>query len=460
MQGEDASDQSTFARFWAKPVTSSSPLKKLHLMFTAPDRFHEPMRIADVTAFYTPFGGGVRTYVEAKLRAAARFGHEMIIIAPGESHQVIKRGPGAFLVTIPSPRLPVDRRYRYFDDERLLHSTLDAWQPDHVEASSPWSSATMVGRWQGAATRSLFMHADPLATYAYRWLGGIAPRDTIDRLFGRFWRHLRGLGNMFDTIVCANTDLARRLSDGGLANAETIRMGVEPGLFSPSLRSAELRRAALAALGLDPEALLLLGIGRFSAEKRWELVLRAAGECGRKLPVGLLLVGDGRTRQKLERIGEQYRNVAVLPQITDRSELASLLASSDALVHGCESETFCLVAAEARASGVPLIVPDGGGAADQLVEGAGTTYASGREQSLEKAVERFLYRGPELQRAAAVRASYPRTMDEHFADLFARYQALAAEHVVAPAALAVGGAAPVFEPIPEVALARSPLRLH
>ena len=131
------------------------------------------MRIVDVSAFYTPFGGGVRTYAEAKLRAAARFGHEIIVIAPGERHQLVKRGPGAFLVSIPSPKLPVDGRYRYFHDEKLLHATLDAWQPDHVEASSPWSSATMVGRWQGAATRSLVMHADPLAAYAYRWLGAL-----------------------------------------------------------------------------------------------------------------------------------------------------------------------------------------------------------------------------------------------------------------------------------------------
>ena len=116
----------------------------------------------------------MRTYVEAKLRAAAQFGHEMIVIAPGERHEVIRRGPDAILVTIPSPKMPVDKRYRYFDDEAAVHAALDAWQPDHVEASSPWSSATMVGRWQGAASRSLVMHADPLAAYAYRWLGGFA----------------------------------------------------------------------------------------------------------------------------------------------------------------------------------------------------------------------------------------------------------------------------------------------
>ncbi len=427
-------------------------------MFTAPDRFLKSMRIADVSAFYTPLGGGVRTYVEAKLRAAVRFGHEMIVIVPGAEHQVIRRGPGAVLVTVPSPTLPVDRRYRYFNDEELLHATLDAWQPDHVEASSPWSSATMVGRWQGTATRSLVMHADPLAAYAYRWLGGIVPRQAIDRCFDRFWRHLRGLGRMFDTIVCANGHLADRLTEGGVGNTETIRMGVEPGLFSPTLRSAELRRAALAALGLDSDALLLLGIGRFSAEKRWEMVLRAAGECGRRLPVGLLLVGDGNKRQKLELIAEQYRNVEVLPAITDRAELASLLASTDALVHGCESETFCLVAAEARASGVPLIVPHGGAAADQLIEGAGTTYVAGREKSLEEAIARFVNRGPELQRAAAVRASRPRTMDEHFCDLFARYARLGSQEEHRPAA-AAAQAPTQMEPVPAVALARSGLRL-
>ena len=412
------------------------------------------MRIVDVSAFYTPFGGGVRTYVEAKLRAAPRLGHEMIVIAPGEDHQVIKRGPGAFLVTIPSPKLPVDRRYRYFDDQRLLHATLDAWQPDHVEASSPWSSATMVGRWDGAASRSLVMHSDPLAAYAYRWLAGIAPMPLIDRWFDWFWRHLRGLGRMFDSIICANTQFADRLSFGGVANAETIPMGVESGVFSPSLRTPQLREQALGALGLDASATLLLGAGRFSAEKRWNMVLRAVGEVGRRRPVGMLLVGDGPKRFGLELTADRTSNVALLPRISDRGELARLMASADALVHGCEAETFCLVAAEARASGIPLIVPDRGATVDQLASGAGTLFRAGSQISLERAINRFLDRGPELQRAAAVRVSRPRTMHEHFAELFARYEALATHST--PVAIAAGALPPLDA---ELALARSAVRI-
>jgi alpha-1,6-mannosyltransferase len=407
------------------------------------------MRIVDVCAFYTPHGGGVRTYVDAKLKAAAKFGHEMIVIAPGERHEVVRRGPGAMFVTIPSPTLPVDRRYRYFDDEPMLHRALDAWQPDHVEASSPWWSATMVGRWQGAATRSLVMHSDPLAAYAYRWLGGIAPIETIDRWFGWFWRHLRGLGRMFDVVVCANSQLSDRLRAGGLENSETVPMGVERGLFSPELRSEEIRAAALQSLGLDESAVLLLGIGRFSSEKRWDMVLRAAGECARKRHVGMLLVGDGGKRQQLERLGARLPNVAVWPKISDRRELATLMASADALVHGCEAETFCMVAAEARSSGLPLIVPSRGAAADQLVPGGGIVYRAASEQSLERAISRFIERGPELQRAIAARSSHVRSMDEHFADLFARYAQLVPGAARRPAAIERA-----LDAMPEVALAR------
>jgi alpha-1,6-mannosyltransferase len=382
------------------------------------------MRIVDVSAFYAPRGGGVRTYVEAKLRAAPRLGHELVVIVPGEQNEIVERAPGAIMASLASPNLPVDRRYRYFDDQKALHRLLDQWRPDHVEASSPWSSATMVGRWQGPASRSLVMHSDPLAAYAYRWFGGIASTETIDRWFNWFWSHLRGLGHLFDTVVCANSNLAQRLREGGIEGVQTVPMGVEAGLFSPGRRSSELRSSALASLGLPPDGVLLVGAGRFSTEKRWDMVIRAAGDAARSRQVGLLLAGDGATRSRLERLSRRLPTVELLPNLGDRTELARLLASVDALIHGCEAETFCMVAAEARASGIPLIVPDRGAAGDHRIGGIGSVYRSGSRRALKQAIVDFIDRGPELQRAAAARASDARTMDEHFTDLFARYGAL------------------------------------
>ena len=382
------------------------------------------MRVVDVCAFYTPAGGGVRTYLENKLIVAPRLGHEMILLAPGERDEVVERSDGAILATIAAPTLPVDRRYRYFDDQAAVHRALDRWRPDHVEASSPWSSATMVGRWQGSASRSLVMHADPLAAYAYRWFERVANIATIDRWFRGFWEHLRGLDRMFDLIICANQSLTDRLRAGGLRKSMTIRMGVETGLFSPRLRSEQLRRSILGQLNLPAEACLLLGVGRCSAEKRWPMVIQAARRASLQREVGLALVGNGPDLPKLERLVRGVPNVAILGLFTERRELARLMASVDGLVHGCEAETFCMVAAEARASGVPMIVPDRGGAFDLLIEGAGSSYGAGSSQLLTEEIIRFVDRDPAIQRSRAASHCRARSIRQHFVELFGAYAAL------------------------------------
>ncbi|WP_254602702.1 glycosyltransferase, partial [Sphingomonas bacterium] len=102
-----------------------------------------------------------------------------------------------------------------------------------------------------------------------------------------------------------------------------------------------------------------------------------------------------------------------------RAALAAMLASADALVHGCEAETFCMVAAEARASGLPLIVPDRGGAADHATTAADRRYRSAEAGSLRDAILA-------LPPARGASATGPvRIMDDHFADLFATYAGLA-----------------------------------
>jgi alpha-1,6-mannosyltransferase len=283
----------------------------------------------------------------------------------------------------------------------------------------------MVARWRGAAPRALVMHSDPLAAYAYRWFGGLARRETIDRRFDWFWRHLRALDRRFDLIVCASRDLARRLSAGGLANVATEPMGVEPGRFSPARRDETLRAGMLAQCELPPDAALLLGIGRFAPEKRWPMVVEAVTRAGYERPVGLMLIGAGRERDRIARAAGGNPHVRLVQPMGDRDALAAILASADALVHGCEAETFCMVAAEARASGLPLIVPDAGGASDQLVPGQGALYRAADGRALAAAIAGFIDDDPAAHRArAAADAAATRTMDSHFADLFARYAAL------------------------------------
>jgi alpha-1,6-mannosyltransferase len=380
------------------------------------------MRILDVCAFYSPNGGGVKTYIRSKMMSGVQHGHEIIVLAPGERDEIVEQRDGAVLATIAAPKLAVDRRYRYFADEGRLHAALDYWRPDVVEASSPWTSASMVANWNGSAVRALVMHADPLATYAYRWFGRIAHRETIDRGFSPFWEHLRRLDDEFDLVVTAGRSLRNRLTMGGLRNVATVPMGVEPDIFSPAARDEILRVHLLASCGLSPQATLLIGVGRLAAEKRWPMLIEAVTAAAGQVPVGLVLIGDGNARAKVARVIGGNPHIRLFEPTADRHRLARLLASADALVHGCEAETFCMVASEARASGLPLIVPDEGGASDQFVDGQGSRYRAGNALSLRDQLVHFMRSQPHLQRLRAVAdADGVRTMDAHFRDLFSTY---------------------------------------
>ena len=390
------------------------------------------MRIVDVCPFYAPSAGGVRTYVDAKLRSAARLGHELIVVAPGAEDRVVKVGSGAVLATVAAPKFQLDRRYRYFNDEGRLHRELSRWHPDHVECSSPWSSAGMVGRWQGKATRSLFMHSDPIAAHGYRLLR-MCSHAVVDRLFARFWAHLRALGGLFDTIVCPSSQLSQRLSSKGVQRVETLSLGVA-GDFSPRWRSERLRGDLLQGLGLPPSGCLLLGVGRLGAEKRWDLVIEGVSAAARAQPVGLILVGDGPRRAALLHMSRDMPSVRLAAPIADRTELAKLMASADALVHGCEAETYGLVIAEARASGLPLIVPDRGGAFEQLQDGVGVSYAAGSAKSLEQALLGYFRERDRFARGAGQVCHVP-GLDEHFERLFARFGALGASALADTAGL-------------------------
>lgn len=375
------------------------------------------MKIVDVCAFLSPQGGGVKTYIEQKLAIGPRLGHEIVVIAPGDHDEVIERGPGARIVTLASPKFPLDRKYWYFDDEPRLHAALTAEAPDFVECSSPWRSASMVARWQPRVPKALIMHADPLSAYAYRWFGALLSRETIDRRFERFWDHLRDLDDSFDLVVCASRELQERLAEGGIANTALHPMGIEAGLFTPDRRDPALRHDLLALCDLPEDAHLLIAVGRLSAEKRWPMVIDAVAAASQSLPIGLVMLGAGRQKNRILAQIAGNPHIRLLAPERNRQRFAALLASADAMIHGCEAETFCMAAAEARAAGVPVIVPDRGGAADHARGGAGIAYAAGNALGASQAiVDLFAGRVPLVGEAEP-----PVTMEQHFIRLFADY---------------------------------------
>jgi len=383
------------------------------------------MHIVDISALYSPNGGGIRTYTLRKLEIAERLGQRLTVVVPGANAETRHFGTSR-LISVPSPHFPIDRNYFYFESDAVIHAALDREAPDFIEASSPWGSATAVAEWPGRAPRALVMHADPLSAHAYRWLEQIVSRRTIDRGFDWFWRHLRRLDAIFDIVICASSSYALRLAEGGLKRTATLPMGVEPGLFTPILRDARLRARMLDLCQIPETGTLLLGVGRLSAEKRWPMLIAGATAAGYSRPIGMIIVGVGTGKAAVQRAIGDNPHLRLLSPISDRQEIARLYASADLLIAGSGAETFGMVMAEARASGLPIIVPDEGAAFDQLVPGAGLAYASGDAASVAMTIGNGIAQQKSLRSAAIAGAGDVPTMDMHFANLFATYARIAA----------------------------------
>ncbi|MBL8671767.1 MAG: glycosyltransferase [Alphaproteobacteria bacterium] len=211
-------------------------------------------------------------------------------------------------------------------------------------------------------------------------------REIIERATSRAWmrrlllerldlpdRFARQMGRRVAAMVAASDRvLVSRPSDRALAaklvgaeRVSRLRRGVDSERFSPRHRDQErLRRH----FGIPEDRPILLFAGRIDDSKR----AMVAAEAARKLmdaghPVHSLFVGEGADMEGIRRL---LGPTATLPGSLSQDMLAWIYASADVFVFPSESEVMPNVVAEAKASGLPVVVSARDGGA-QLVERSG-----------------------------------------------------------------------------------------
>ena len=382
------------------------------------------MRIVDVNEFYSPTGGGVRTYIDRKMAIMAELGHQLSVIAPGRDDRTETR-PGGSIHFVRSPNMPFDRNYGLFWDAQPIHDLLDRLNPDVVECSSPWRPAWIVAGWPGHAPKSFFMHNDNVAAYPQRWLGKVASPARVDRGFAWYSRYMNSFLGRYDTVLTNGPALYKRLTARGVRVDVSMPLGIEKDRFSPLLRDESLRSELLAACELSDDAVLLLGIGRHHPEKRWPFIIDAVERASASHPIALVLLGTGSDGHRIDRRISGSPHIRMFNPIYDRERLARILASCDALIHGAEAEPFGLVALEAQASGLPLIVPDEGGCAELAQSGCSEIYVARDAASCAAAILRMAaHDRRQIRTAAAQAATTVRSDQDHVTDLLDHYRAL------------------------------------
>lgn len=173
-----------------------------------------------------------------------------------------------------------------------------------------------------------------------------------------------------DALVASTAAEARELVDLYGADPSRVHI-VEPGVdldrFRPGAPGA--REAARAALGLPMQRQIVLFAGRVQPLKAPDVLVRALGvlrATGRGVPLLVVLGGpSGRPTavRDLRRLADELGvgdHLVVHPPAA-RTDLVRWYHAADLVAMPSRSESFGLVAAEAQASGVPVVAAAVGG---------------------------------------------------------------------------------------------------
>ncbi|MGW4806073.1 glycosyltransferase [Kitasatospora sp. NPDC004272] len=348
--------------------------------------------IVRVANFVTPVSGGLRTALRHLGAGYLAAGHRPVLVVPGPARSDEWTEQGR-VITLPGPRVPGTGGYRVLRGRRRLAALLEELAPDRLEVSDR-TTLRWTGGWARAhGVRSMMVSHESATGVLGAW--GVPP-FTARRLADRL-NSLTARG--YDTVLCTTAWAAGEFERIGARNVERAPLGVDLETMRPECHDPSLR-AELA----DPQQVLLVMCSRLSGEKRPERALEALAELRRRhrVPAVLAVAGTGPLRGRLERQARQLRlPVRFLGHLAERSAVASLLATADAVIAPGPVETFGLAALETLACGTPVAVSRSS-ALPQVVGRAGLA-ATDTGAGFALAVRELLER-PEAERRAAARA--------------------------------------------------------
>jgi alpha-1,6-mannosyltransferase len=312
-----------------------------------------PVRIVQVANYVTPTSGGQRRALLELGRRYVAAGHTCTLVVPGP-RRAQSTEHGVHVEHVAAPALPAAGGYRVLLRRGPVRTLLADLAPDVVELSDQTTLAWLPAWLSRRDVPTVLISHERLE----RSLGETLPTFLPWRAVVRSWsaRSARSAAG----IVCASRYAAEEFAHEPAHRVHSIPLGVDLDRFRPRV-SPPVRRAVRE----------LLAVSRLSREKRPDVlvdVVRALHQRG--VTASLQIAGDGPLRADLE---QRARGLPVrfLGHVADRDRLAALLRGADVLLAPCPVETFGLSVLEAKASGTPAIVPDGGGARELVRPGTG-----------------------------------------------------------------------------------------
>jgi glycogen synthase len=374
--------------------------------------------------------GGLGRHVEALARELAAAGHDVQVVTRGEKDEIVDEViEGVHVRRAAADPIAID-----FTTETLLawaqaaeHALIRAalplvrhHRPDVVHAHD-WLVAQSASTLSGTSGASLVatMHA----TEAGRHQGWLPKPLNLAIHSVERW-----LAQSATTVItCSRTmrDEVSRLFELDGAHVQVVPNGIDAERW----RAPSAARAAMRARYAG-EGPLLVFAGRLVHEKGVQTLLDAVRAL-RELHPGLrvAIAGTGTYEEALQARARKLRVARTVEWLgfLEEDEVAALLGAADVAIVPSLYEPFGIVALEAAAARVPLVVAETGGLNDLVTDGvASRSFAPGDVSALVRAVDAVLA-DPDGSRRAVERATRVIRRDytwqavaEHTAEIYRR----------------------------------------
>jgi alpha-1,6-mannosyltransferase len=357
------------------------------------------LTFCDVSTFYSPTSGGVRTYYRAKLDWFARQDqHQYVLIHPGPKVHVERIAPR--VVTMQVFGVPAYRRtgYRLLVDYPHLQELVREIDPDVLETGDPWFSGPMGlvlrKRREVRGLVTSFFHTDPLTSYLVPWISKrtLASRMLMRNVYPRANAMFYRVQRLYDATLVSSRLMQQRLRESGIARVVRVPFGVDPMFFDAG-------RRRWPPAGRDRR---LLYAGRLHPEKAIDLLLGALPTLLAEPHVQVTVVGTGPYGKEIAAITHPRFHYQGF--VDGRAQLAEIYRTHDVLLAPGPYETFGLGVLEALAAGMTVVGPDAGGTAELLRElPAPLLFRNGDTGSFLRTIQLALERDP-AEEAVAGRA--------------------------------------------------------
>lgn len=367
------------------------------------------MRLAFFTETFLPKVDGIVNTLCYLLDHLAARGHTSLLFAPEGGPLRYANTP---VIGLPGISFPLYPELKLVPPHTDLSRRLAAFQPDLIHVLNPFSLG-VIGLNQARALKI------PLVASYHTDITGFAVRWGLGLFREPLWAYLRWLHNQADLNLCPSRVTQTELQAQGFQHTKIWSRGVDTRRFNPGRRNSEWRWRLS---GGQPEAPLLLYVGRLSPEKRvdWLRPVLAA------LPqVCLVIVGNGPARPELERLFDGTQTVFTGYLYSD--DLACAYAAADIFVFPAANETLGNVVLEAMASGLPVVAARSGGVLDHVAEDeTGLLFEPENQDTLIAAVNRLVTNPDygQMLRGAALKRIQHRSWGTILDSLLADYATL------------------------------------